>query len=410
MDELPNSNAGAKKCPMCAEEIPLAAVTCEFCGAQFEVTSTGYCQTCHDVREADGNGRCKVCGNPVADLHLESRLIEEPAQKNSAVTQSVAQIEKTKTGKGRLPIGVLVGILAFVLLAVTIWLGRKGLPVVSDLFVTPTLTATPTIPPTITPVPSPTNTLEPTLVPSDIVVPSIEEMASSIPWLPLDKKAMPGVTWVSFNINKAPFDDPLVREAFAAALDRQVLAKIAEEHGIKNVRPATSLTPPETLGRDLYGQVGIPFNPERARTLLAQAGYTGGTNFPKVNIYTNPTEINTPVFEAIVQMWEKHLNIKVNLISIDEDYTNWLRNNDPDLFRQGWIADFNDPDNFLQVFHSGAGYNIPGFSNSKFNQLIDQAAKITDPAERQELYIQAERILCEDEIPIIPLYYFTVEE
>ena len=109
-------------------------------------------------------------------------------------------------------------------------------------------------------------------------------------------------------------------------------------------------------------------------------------------------------------MWEKYLNVKVNLIFIDDNYTEWLRNNDPDMFRQGWFADFNDPDNFLQVFHSGAGYNIPGFSNSKFDQLIDRAAQITNPAERQELYIQAERILCEDEIPIIPLYYFTVEE
>ena len=62
---------------MCAEQIPLAAVTCEYCGAQFEVTSTGYCQNCHEVREADGNGQCKVCGNAVMDLRVESKFIEE---------------------------------------------------------------------------------------------------------------------------------------------------------------------------------------------------------------------------------------------------------------------------------------------------------------------------------------------
>ncbi len=66
-----------KKCPMCAEEIPLATTACEYCGAQFEVTSTGYCQNCHEVREADGAGRCKVCGNPLLDLHVESKLKAE---------------------------------------------------------------------------------------------------------------------------------------------------------------------------------------------------------------------------------------------------------------------------------------------------------------------------------------------
>jgi hypothetical protein len=57
-----------KKCPMCAEEIPLAAISCEYCDAQFTVTINGYCPNCHQVRNADENGQCKVCGNAVVDL------------------------------------------------------------------------------------------------------------------------------------------------------------------------------------------------------------------------------------------------------------------------------------------------------------------------------------------------------
>jgi hypothetical protein len=407
-NNLTNEQGGnLKKCPLCAETIPLEAVTCEFCGARFEVTRTGYCQICHDVRKADGNGQCKVCGNAVVDLRVESKIVEEPIQKPLPESQPIAQTELTKTRKSRLPISILAGILVSVAIASIIWLGRKSLPVVSSLFATSTPTATPTIPPTITPVPSPTNTPEPTLAPSDVVVP-IEDMAKSIPWLPLDTNAVPGVVWIGFNINDPPFNNPLVRQAFAASLDRLTLAKIATDHGEKNVMPATSFTPPEILGRDLYGKVGIPFNLNLARTLLAQAGYSNGASFPKVTIYTNSTEIYEPLFNAIVQMWQSHLNINITVEFLDRTgYTNWIINNNPDMFRQWWFADFNDPDNFLQIFHSGGGYNLPEFSNPKFDQLIDQASLTTDPAKRQELYILAEYILCEEEVLIIPLYHFT---
>jgi uncharacterized RDD family membrane protein YckC len=82
-----------KICPMCAEELPLEAVTCQHCGAQFEITGSGYCQGCHEIRETDTYGQCKTCGTRVVDWHAISKLKETfvpPAEFASPAPASAA--------------------------------------------------------------------------------------------------------------------------------------------------------------------------------------------------------------------------------------------------------------------------------------------------------------------------------
>jgi ABC-type oligopeptide transport system substrate-binding subunit len=231
----------------------------------------------------------------------------------------------------------------------------------------------------------------------------------------MDNDAMPGVNYVAFNTSIPPFNSPLVRQAFAYAIDRQVIAEMAQKYRAKNSKPATTLTPPETLGRELYNQVGIVFNPQKAKDLLTQAGYSNPYTFPTVTMIVNAYGDIAPgarfnMANAMVEMWQKHLGISVHIkvIKTFKDYGNRLKTNPPEIFWQGWVADFNDPDNFLRgIFQTGSQFNYGHFSNSEFDQLVDDAAIAGDPTKRQELYILAERLLCETETALIPLYHLT---
>ena len=263
-----------------------------------------------------------------------------------------------------------------------------------------------TIEPTETPIPTPTP------LPGSVVLP-IDTLAHEIPWLPMEENASPGTYYYAFNVQKPPYNSVLVRQAFAASIDREALVNIVLKY-YSGPRPATSFTPPEILGRDLYNEVGIPCNPELAKDLLEQAGYTDLSKFPTLTLLTNISGGDTPYLhinlaEAMAEMWRQNLGISVIVEYMDwESYLDLVNTDAPEIYRMGWAADYNDPDNFLrEVFRSGSEYNYGGFSSSEYDDLVNKAAESTDPAERQDLYIQAERILCEIEVALIPIYHST---
>lgn len=272
------------------------------------------------------------------------------------------------------------------------------------ILATATFTPSP-VPPTITLTPVPTP------LPGKLVLP-IDIFGKTVPWLPLDETARPGVHFVAFNTLRPPFNSALVRQAFAYAIDRQVIVDMAKKYKASNPSPATTLTPPETLGRDLSNEVGIGFDPQRARELLTEAGYADPSAFPAITIIVNSYGDIAPgarfnMASAMAEMWKANLGVSVKVEAMKpQAFRERLTTKPPDIFWLAWVADVNDPDNFLrEIFHSGSQYNYGNFSNSEFDQLVDRAAKSHDPAERQELYIQAERLLCEREAALIPLYH-----
>jgi oligopeptide transport system substrate-binding protein len=241
----------------------------------------------------------------------------------------------------------------------------------------------------------------------------IEKMAKSIPWLALDPNAVPAVNYYGFNTTKPPFNNPLVRQAFAAATDRKVFTSIATSWGTKNVRPATSFTPRETLGRDLYGQVGWVYDPAKARDMLTKAGYPDGQGMPPVRIAVS-MGTRSQAADLLLNMWRENLKVNAEWETLGSNFAEYValvEAGNADIYWIGWTADVNDPDNFLKgVFYSSGEHNYPRFSNATFDRLVDQAANSQDPATRQSLYIQAERILCEEQAVIVPLYHFSYSQ
>ena len=310
------------------------------------------------------------------------------------------------TAKSRL--GLVIGML----LASTLFASCGPAPTPSPTAPPPATEtpAPPTSTATLVPTAPPTSTPEPTPLPGVVVVP-ISEFDRGIPWLATDLVAVPQVIYYGFNLRHPPFDDPLVRKAFAAAVDREALAVLASSILNKTARPATTIAPPEVLGRDLYGAVGTPFDPAKAREYLTQAGYPDPATFPEVTLVLNRAGEKAPgayvrLADATVAMWKEHLGVTVKLrvMSTWGAYAQLLKDGPFDIARLGWAADYVDPSNFLRdVFRTGN--NSIGFSNSSFDSLVDRAALREDPSERQRFYIRAEQILCQEEVAVIPLYH-----
>lgn len=203
--------------------------------------------------------------------------------------------------------------------------------------------------------------------------------------------------YIGFNTKKVPFDNPLVRKAFASSIDRESLAGLLQGAGV----PVTSWIPIDMLAHN--PRIGISFDAQKARKFLEMAGYPGGENFPKTAFLYPDTGNNRIVAEAFQGMWKEHLGIEVKLVNQEWTvYLSTLRTDPPPVFRAGWQADFPDPHNFMNLFECGSGNNRTGWCNSEYDRLVERAAGILDRGQRTDLYSSAQRILTETDVPIVP--------
>ena len=204
-------------------------------------------------------------------------------------------------------------------------------------------------------------------------------------------------SYIAFNVDKKPFDNPLVRKAFGKAIDRESIIHLIQGAGI----PATSWIPKNMLGYN--PNIGLKFSPEEARKLLAEAGFPDGTGFPKTEFLYPDVGNNRIVAEAIQSMWKQHIGVEVKLLNQEwKVYLKTRQHNPPAISRGSWGADFPDPHNFMNLFECRSGNNHTRWCNKKYDNLVETAAEELDPSKRIELYNRAQKILTETDVPIVP--------
>jgi len=214
-----------------------------------------------------------------------------------------------------------------------------------------------------------------------------------------------GTYYYRINVREPHLQDKRVRRALGMTIDREQLT----EHVLKAGQiPAYAMTPPNTRG--YYPPVSLSFDPEAARQLLADAGYPNGEGFPVTEILYNTNEGHRKMAVAIQQMWREHLNIEVTLLNQEwKVYLDSESSGDYQISRAGWIGDYVDPNNFLDMFLCDGGNNRTGWCNEEYDRLILEVAPTAKThEERLAVFTQAETMLMDD-LPVLPIYTYTTK-
>jgi len=217
------------------------------------------------------------------------------------------------------------------------------------------------------------------------------------------------IEYYNFNTKSGPTKDLRVRKALNMSIDKQALADW------RHIQPLTAMTPTGIFPG--YPQPkGDPYDPEKAKKLLAEAGYKDGAgNFdPKkfeaseIELISNTDGSNIPYAEFIQALWKRSLGVNIPIRAM-ENKTYFRAQASLDykgISRTGWSADYMDPFTFLGIFYTPAGNNGSGWWDPKYVALLDEANRTVDPQKRYQLLAQAEQLLL-DAQPVIPLVVAT---
>ena len=202
--------------------------------------------------------------------------------------------------------------------------------------------------------------------------------------------------FASFDLTREPFKDPRIRKAFALSVDKEQMANVLG-YGV-HVPATGGLVPPGMPGHS--STIGLEYDPDQARRLLAAAGFADGHDFPEIHILAS--DYRAGEVRDLVTIWRENLSVEIKVVTIEQELTREiLTEKRPRLFYFGWTADYPDPDNFLRVCVS---WIIPAWQQEKYWGYVRQARQVMDQETRIRLYQKADQVLVQD-AAILPLMY-----
>ncbi len=232
---------------------------------------------------------------------------------------------------------------------------------------------------------------------------NLPEALSVSPWF--------GTYFFAFNLTRPPFEEnPSLRKALNLAIDREILTDKVTQFG---EIPTFTLVPeglpdydppiPEYAGWSQQQRETV------ARALFAEAGY-GDSRELEVELRYNTSENHRKIAVAVAAMWKQVLGVRTRLIN--EEFRVFLQNRRlrraTEVFRAGWIGDYQDAFTFLELFHSEHRRNDAGYDNPSYDRLLEQIATERIPARRRNLMVEAERVLLSDQV-VLPVYTYVTK-
>ena len=224
-----------------------------------------------------------------------------------------------------------------------------------------------------------------------------------------------GTYYLSLNLTREPFTDKNVRKALSLAIDRDYVANTLMQG---TYSPAGNFMGPgwiDTDGTEFIENAngGKPYidtedfegNLEEAKKLLADAGYENGEGLPSITYTTNDSGYHKVIAEYLQEAWaELGIDLKVDIVEW-QSFTPMRRNGEYDTARNGWVGDYSDPSNMLDLLCTTNGNNDGKFSNADYDKAMEESRSTLDPVARSEALHKAEDILME-EAGCVPVAYY----